>query len=138
MNDLPIINCDGCGGACCMEQMSPPMYVYWIARGAHLTKEVREDTDEDVARLRTMPPEILAGLISYHAKVAAGEDRGDDQACIWLHEGRCRHHEWRPQICRDFIVGGPGCRRWRKDYPPTTINLGNRNEQPDSISGPRD
>ena len=117
MTDLPIINCDGCG-ACCKEQLSPPMYLYWIARGAHKTKKYDYLTDADVVRLRTMPPEVLDGLVDYHAKVAAGETR-DDKTCIWLQDGKCRHYDWRPQICRDFELGCAGCLRWRIKYPPT-------------------
>ena len=37
--------------------------------------------------------------------------------CPWLDlcNGRCRHHEWRPDVCREFEVGGESCMRMRAE-----------------------
>ena len=31
--------------------------------------------------------------------------------CLWYDAEmkRCRHYEWRPQICRDYELGGTAC-----------------------------
>jgi Fe-S-cluster containining protein len=41
---------------------------------------------------------------------ASGED------CVWYdaETRRCRHHQWRPEICEEFEVGGAGCRHVRE------------------------
>ena len=41
-----------------------------------------------------------------------------DGPCIWLDmkTRQCRHHEYRPQICRDFEVGSADCHAWRRHY----------------------
>ena len=41
-----------------------------------------------------------------------------DGPCFWfdLDTRRCMHHEYRPQVCRDFQTGSKGCREWRSEY----------------------
>ena len=41
-----------------------------------------------------------------------------DGPCIWLDldSRRCKHHEFRPRVCRDFEIGSSGCRQWRRYY----------------------
>jgi Fe-S-cluster containining protein len=29
---------------------------------------------------------------------------------------RCRHYEWRPQVCRDYELGGDACLARRREY----------------------
>lgn len=41
-----------------------------------------------------------------------------DGPCIWLDmETRmCKHHQHRPNVCRDFETGCGDCLQWRKEY----------------------
>ncbi|TWU35865.1 Flagellin N-methylase [Novipirellula artificiosorum] len=63
----------------------------------------------------SMPAELKSQLIEYMASYTVPEDQIDGP-CIWLdlETRRCRHHEHRPRVCRDFQVDGKGCREWRK------------------------
>ena len=72
---------------------------------------------EDIDRLNSMPKQLVDELRAYVEDLLAGIER-DDKACIWLdHESRrCRHHEYRPSICRDFAVGSEDCLVWRVTY----------------------
>ena len=115
INELPIIDsCDNCS-ACCMEQESPPGYAMLLS-----STEMREKADlleEDVQRLRSLPPAALEELHEYLRQLLAGVTRST-RACIWLDQTtmRCRHHEHRPMICREFEVGSDECRGWRIAY----------------------
>jgi Fe-S-cluster containining protein len=41
-----------------------------------------------------------------------------DPPCFWLNEETrlCKHHEYRPDVCRNFDIGSSGCLDWRKFY----------------------
>lgn len=50
-------------------------------------------------------------------------DYGDDVSsfdgpCFWLDPDTrlCKHHSFRPNVCRDFETGSPECQQWRKHY----------------------
>ena len=91
---MSVTNCDDCG-ACCMGQNLVPL------SGAMLDN-------------RTLPFDLREEL----HEVAMGPLAGDDYCpCIWLdrESGRCKHHEHRPQVCREFEVGGPDCLRIRRE-----------------------
>ena len=50
--------------------------------------------------------------------VAANAWRYDEsKPCLWYDAvtRRCKHYEFRPEICREFGVGGEGCLRMRKE-----------------------
>ena len=88
-------NCDDCG-ACCMGQNFLPVTA--CAYGA------------EVDRLPAAYREALEAVLS-------GPCGGDDGCpCIWLDRetGKCRHHELRPDICREFEIGGEDCLRIRR------------------------
>ena len=40
------------------------------------------------------------------------------ERCFWydVQTKRCKHHKYRPQICRDFEIGNPHCIRLRIDH----------------------
>lgn len=98
-----------------MEQRSPPGYAMLLS-----SKEMMESADlfdEDVVRLKNLPHEAMAELRSYLERLLAGE-WPEDPACIWLNREtmKCRYHEHRPMICRDFEVGSGDCLGWREQY----------------------
>lgn len=89
-----IDNCDNCG-ACCLHMSTPPFV----------------DT-EDLARV---PKEALAAVYRWlDERDAIGQS--DDAPCIWFDfdTRKCKHHDWRPNVCRDFDVGGEDCEAARK------------------------
>lgn len=112
---LPVIDdCSGCG-ECCRHIGTPPGYA------ALAVGKPKNAWPTDKARWSRIPAEIRASLEGYYAElVAAGWPRELDRseqrvACLWFDEStsQCRHHKWRPQVCRDFEVGGADCRAWR-------------------------
>ena len=62
-------------------------------------------------------PQPLVGEIEAHLKALGGDENADfGQACIWFdpQKKNCRHHEFRPQLCRDFEIGSEACLRVRR------------------------
>lgn len=58
-------------------------------------------------------------FVSQYQLPKYGEDPSTfDGPCIWLdmQTRRCRNHEHRPRICRDFATGSPECYEWRAYY----------------------
>ena len=47
-----------------------------------------------------------------------------DGPCTWLDlETRmCKHHQHRPNVCRDFETGNPECLQWRDVYQDRILN----------------
>src|SRR5687767_5424013 len=80
-----VLNCAGCG-ACCRHMTLPPF-------GA----------DDDESRV---PREVMAELDAARRSAQAFDDR----PCLWLGpDGRCKHHAYRPSLCRDFDPGSRAC-----------------------------
>lgn len=115
---LPVIqNCDGCG-ACCMQQGSPPGYLMvmnWNPAWGDMSGV--EDMKADIERFKKLPAEALRILKDYE-KAVLKNATAEDMPCVWLdlNTKRCRFHEHRPQICRDFEIGCKGCRSWREMF----------------------
>ena len=103
MVDLPVISCDGCGvccmhcGVCCMHIGWPP---YLCGEAESLPASVRADLE-------------LTREISDRVAVSIGHDYFP---CGWLDRstGRCKHYEHRPEVCREFEVGGEDCHELRE------------------------
>ena len=58
-------------------------------------------------------PEPLKTELESHISGLEEIDMG--QPCIWFNPEtlKCNHYEHRPQMCRDFEIGNPHCRRMR-------------------------
>ena len=86
------ITCDNCG-VCCTSVGCPPFI------------------DEEVNRL---PNQLQQQVIELGYKSQAS----NKSACYWFDTStkKCMHHEHRPQICRDFEMGGAICIMQRKFY----------------------
>ena len=114
MTSLPIVTCDDCG-ACCLDQSTPPLYVYVasvLASGDAAEIAELEEMDayaEDVGRVRRLPAEAFGDLLDYAAAGGADSDYG--RPCFWYDRRtrRCRWYEHRPTICRDFEAGCVEC-----------------------------
>jgi uncharacterized protein len=92
--------CHGCG-ACCEQQAGLPITWYRVVEpDAPLPPELRAEIDETARR--------WGGL-------GVWQGPGEGAPCVWYDRAshRCRHYEHRPEVCRDFPVGGEDCLAWR-------------------------
>ena len=101
---LPLIDsCDDCG-ACCMGQSALPIHL----AGDYFTLE----------SVKPLPEWLRAELRDLGDKFDRDGFPADNAPCIWFdaESRRCRHYEYRPEICRDEVVpGDEGCRLWRAE-----------------------
>lgn len=65
-----------------------------------------------------MPGDLKAELLRFVASYAQPSDGELDGVCCWYDadQQRCKHHEHRPNVCRDFEVGSDDCLAWRDVY----------------------
>jgi len=75
------VACETCGGACC-------------SHIALLFSDMTEDRKTWLAA---------------HGVIIDGNEAVFPMPCRWLRDGRCSIYDARPNICRDFQVGGPFC-----------------------------
>lgn len=103
---LPVLNCDGCGGSCCRHMVMPP-FVPLDMPG-----------NEEWAVFQRDNPALHAELKAEYERKKAEDDWPEEGPCFWLERasGRCKHHESRPEICREFEVGGEWCLAAREHY----------------------
>ena len=75
-------------------------------------------TQQAEAPWLSMPAELKAELVAFMRDYDPPADGTLDGACCWYDaENRvCRHHEHRPNVCRDFRVGSDDCVAWREHY----------------------
>lgn len=115
--NLPIIDtCEGCGGLCCRTQESPPGYLYILLNKPGPGEPGIIEADRE--RVAKLPGKIKAELYRYGEYIKKHKKHPNKLICIWLNEatGQCRHHDLRPQVCRDFERGGHYCRQWRREF----------------------
>ncbi|TWU57829.1 YkgJ family cysteine cluster protein [Rubripirellula reticaptiva] len=101
---LPTIEDCGDCGVCCMHMGYPP----------YLRGENGGPVEE---YWTTMPADLKREWLAYVESYDVPDDELDGP-CVWLDldTKRCKHHESRPSVCRDFRVGSQGCRDWRTAY----------------------
>ena len=65
-----------------------------------------------------MPADLKSTLLAYIDSYQPPPQGELDGPCIWLdrESGLCKHHQFRPQVCREFQTGGRGCLDWRAVY----------------------
>ena len=99
------LNCDDCS-ACCMQVGNPPFLLELVGGVPRLIPG--DDSLADYDRLFAAPAEAQAAFRARFGKINA--------VCPWLDEAsqRCRHYEFRPDLCRSFEVGGKWCLRHRE------------------------
>ncbi len=112
---LPVLDCRGCG-VCCLHMGYPAF---------NLSVEQLEQPGEpmslnsaakaDWARWQQMPEALRRPILGLMEVYQPPVDGGLDGPCTWLDPETklCRHHEHRPQVCRDFEIGSQGCLDWR-------------------------
>lgn len=97
-DDLRCVNC----GACCLRVGSPPF--------------------RSAAELDALPIDLRRQLADY---VGSPRHRPDGPCCwLDLFTGQCRHHELRPQACRDLAVAGHQCETSRRRARLTPLTVG--------------
>ena len=122
MEDLPVIptSCDGCG-VCCIGIGSP--VVLYASRPHYAIPHPFRPID--------IPAELIDEINMHFSGLIRGQEPQDK--CLWFDTQTrlCKHHEYRPQVCRDYEIGGRECLRERRkavmagdQYP-----LRNRNEE---------
>lgn len=102
---LPIVvDCYGCG-ACCIH-MGYPAYLHDL------------ESQPDEPHWTALPSELKEQLLLYITDYEPPREGELDGPCVWfdLDTRRCKHHEHRPQVCRDFKVGSQGCLDWREHH----------------------
>ncbi len=106
----PADPCGGCG-VCCLHVVFPPFWARWPLG--------TPGNDPDWVRLATERPDLAAGIeADYERRKAAGLCRRDYEApCLWYDASsrRCKHYDYRPDVCRDFEPGGEDCMRFREE-----------------------
>ncbi len=72
----------------------------------------------DEVHWTNLPRSLKAELLNYIATYPVPPPGELDGVCVWYdaETRRCKHHEHRPQVCRDFQIGGNDCRGWRKHF----------------------
>ena len=104
MHETPALNCDGCS-ACC-EIVGHPPFLLELENGVPRPVE-GADSQADYRRLLAAPSEAQIAYLTNNGAI--------DSPCVWLDtvNRRCRHYEFRPDVCRTFEVGGKWCSRFR-------------------------
>ena len=138
MSQLPIVGsekpveCHGCG-VCCFH-MGYPAFI--LPQEPRTEAEIEQDPDlrrlaeDSSARKRLLAgvkgeehwfrlPENLKRELEEFVRSYTPPLEGElDPPCFWLDEETrlCKHHEYRPRVCRDFEIGSSQCLEWRKVY----------------------
>ena len=102
----PLVECKTCIAACCRHMGYPPFYAMYEET------EYLDQSDPRWLELRDKHPELAAAC-----RQGALDSRGDQELpCIWLdlETNKCKHHDLRPDICRDFEMGGDACLEHRE------------------------
>lgn len=109
MTPIKILTCRGCG-ACC-QHVGVPMGFYPAIGGS----EYGTMEPENTALWETLPEDAREIYIRTWDAYQRGE-YDIDGPCCWLDQAtqRCRFHDHRPRVCRDFEVGGGSCLGWRR------------------------
>ena len=128
---LPIIeNCNDCG-VCCFHMGYP---AFMLPREKFTMKQIAQHPEcQQLLNNGWTQQELLDGhpgeshwhrlpenlKTEWQEFVAKYKSPGHlDKKCFWLdpESNLCKHHEYRPQVCRDFEIGCSECRSWRKHF----------------------
>ena len=68
-----------------------------------------------------LPEELRRELIEYRDQYQHPPVGELDGPCFWydIETKLCKHHQYRPNVCRDFKVGCSDCLQWRQHYRVT-------------------
>jgi uncharacterized protein len=91
-------SCEGCG--LCCEGIGSPVLLYASRpdiAGPHFY------------RPEGLPDKLIQEIDDSFLGLARGQE--PQTKCLWFdaNQRRCRHYEWRPQVCIDYELGGDAC-----------------------------
>ncbi len=106
MDHLPVLppkSCEGCG-VCCFGIGSP--VVLYASRPDY--------ADPHPFRPPNLPQDLIDEINLHFSGLLRGQEPQD--CCLWFdHTTRlCKHHEYRPQVCRDYEIASRECLRERR------------------------
>lgn len=134
IGQLPLIHdCSNCG-VCCYHMGYP---AFMLPRESATDEQI--DRDPELQRLlavgwtrdelkvghpgeshwHNLPSDLKK---EWQAYVATYDRPGElDGKCFWLdlETNLCKHHQHRPQVCRDFEAGSKECHHWRRHFNVT-------------------
>lgn len=104
MTEKAMTTCDDCG-ACCLNVGNPPFLL--DMKNGTLRGVGGSDSRADFHRLLEAP---IEARIAYATNLESTTG-----PCSWFDKGtrRCRHYDFRPDICRTFEIGGKWCSELR-------------------------
>ena len=119
---LPPESCEGCG--LCCEGIGSPVLIYASRPGL---------PDPHPFRPALLPQPIVEEIDQSFSGLMRGQEPQD--RCLWFDPvaRACRHYEFRPQICRDYELGGRACLQRRRDE----VKSGDRSSEGDPVSDAR-
>lgn len=96
-----VTSCQGCGGVCCREVPVPPYL---------------DDID-------FIPVELQREVME--AQKHEAEWLAQGRPCIWWEPatGMCRHHDIRPNVCREYVIGEDLCLETREKWKVASRSL---------------
>lgn len=133
---LPVVQCNGCG-VCCFHMGYPAFVLPQDPLSESAVEKLEAESGRPLTATRRRDlltgragethwhqlPEALKKDWLQHVSDYTKPQYGDslesfDGPCYWLDvETRmCKHHPYRPQVCRDFETGNPDCLQWRDVY----------------------
>lgn len=97
--------CDGCG--LCCEGIGSPVVLYTTRPGFETKHPFRPVG---------LPQELILQIDEHFMGLFRGQE--PQERCLWFDAvaRRCRHYEWRPQVCRDYELGGSACVALRREH----------------------
>ncbi len=101
---VPPESCDGCG--LCCEGIGSPVLLYASRAGLPAPHPFRP---------AELPQNLIEEIDNHFSGLTRGQESQD--RCLWFDPvtRACRHYEFRPQICRDYDLGGRACLQRRRD-----------------------
>ncbi len=101
---LPPESCEGCG--LCCEGIGSPVLLYASRTGL---------PNPHPFRPAELPQRLIEEIDSHFAGLTRGQE--PQTLCLWydINTRSCQHYEYRPQVCRDYELGGRACLQRRRD-----------------------
>jgi Fe-S-cluster containining protein len=105
-------SCDGCG-LCCLGIGSP---VLWYA--SHY-----QTLTGHPFRPAGLPQQLIDEIDTAFDGLMRGQE--PQEQCLWFNATtrKCRHYEWRPQVCKDYELGGTACLTARSPHSDNVASL---------------
>ncbi|MSR59264.1 MAG: YkgJ family cysteine cluster protein [Planctomycetaceae bacterium] len=98
-------SCNGCG--LCCQGIGSPVVLYTSnpdSWGPH------------PFRPAALPDDLIREIDDHFLGLHRGQE--PQEQCLWYDAATrsCRHYEWRPQVCRDYELGGSECLALRQRH----------------------